>query len=194
MTMTKNLLCIETESFSIGSTVGLIGGIVGIIASLWAFCDRFKNRKPNIKVFAPYHWTANDAKTGQQVLFVYFRFSNISQTPTYLFLETLKTEIYYSESEQWENIQNLKLLKDKVQTDFSEAKKNEFGIEKAKYLNVFDDCIIKYSEPLCGYLLFQIKNEKYTKLKGEIMDSRHKKINFEIDFVKQKKLDPNNVI
>jgi len=90
-------------------------------------------------------------------------------------------------------IQNLKLLTDKVQTDFTEAKKNEFGIEKAKYLNVFDDCIVKYSEPLCGYILFQIKNEKYTKLKGEIMDSRHKKIDFEIDFVKQKKLDPNNL-
>jgi len=69
--MIINLLCLETESFSIGSIVGLIGGIVGIIASLWAFCDRFKNRKPNIKVFAPYLWSAYDAKTGQQILFVY---------------------------------------------------------------------------------------------------------------------------
>jgi hypothetical protein len=189
--MIINLLCIETESFNFGSTVGLIGGIVGIIASLWTFYDRFKNRKPKIKVFAPYQWNANDTITGQLTLFIFFRFSNISQTPTYLYLETLKTEIYYSDSQKWESIQNIKLLTDKVQTDFSEAKKNEFGIEKAKYLNVFDDCFVKYSEPLCGYLLFQIRSDKYTKLKGEIIDSRHKKIDFEIDFAKQKKLDPH---
>ena len=36
-----------------------------------------------------------------------------------------------------------------------------------------------------------IRSDKYTKLKGEIIDSRHKKIDFEIDFAKQKKLDPN---
>jgi hypothetical protein len=186
-------LCITSESINIGSTVGFVGGIIGIIASLWAFYDRFKNRKPNIKVFAPYQWTTSDAKTGKHTLFVYFRFSNTSQTPTYLFLETLKTEIYYSESQKWENIQNLKLLTNKIETDFSEEKKNEFGIDKAKFLNVFDECIVKYSEPLCGYLLFQIKNEKYNKLKGEIMDSRHKKITFEIDFEKQKKHDPNYI-
>ncbi len=40
-----NLLCFESEFFNLGSTVGLVGGIVGIIASLWAFHDRFKNRK-----------------------------------------------------------------------------------------------------------------------------------------------------
>jgi hypothetical protein len=186
------LLCVESESLNIGSTIGLFGGIIGIIASLWAFYDRFKNRKPNIKVFAPYQWTATDSKTGKNLFFVYFRFSNLSQTPTYLFLETLKTEIFYSESNEWEKIPNIKLSTEKIQTDFSEEKKIEYGIDKAKYLNVFDECIIKYSEPLCGYLLFQIKNEKYTKLRGEVMDSRHKKIDFEIDFKKQKKHDPNN--
>lgn len=186
------LLCIENESINLGSTIGLVGGIIGIIAGLWAFYDRFKNRKPIIKVFAPYQWTTNDYKTGNQLIFVYFRFSNISQTPTYLFLETLKAEIFYSETQQWERIQNIKLSTNNIHTDFSEEMKIEFGIEKAKYLSVFDECIVKYSEPLCGYLIFQIRNEKYTKLRGEILDSRHKKINFEIDFIKQRKHDPNN--
>lgn len=189
--MIMTLLCVKLDLIGFGSILGFVGGIIGVIAGLWALYDRFKNRNPKIKVFAPYQWTANDGATEKLMLFVYFRFSNISQTPTYLFLETLKTEIYYTESQKWESIQGIKLLTDKVKTDFSAEKISEYGIEKAKYLNVFDDCLVKYSEPLCGYLLFQIKNEKYSKLKGEILDSRHKKINFEVDFVKQKKHDPN---
>lgn len=184
------LLCIGLNTISLGPIVGFVGGIVGIIAGLWALLDRYKNRHPRIKVFAPYQWTGNDSVTGKHILSVFFRISNISQTPTYLYLETLKAEIYYTELQKWESIQTIKLLTDKIATDFSEGMIKQFGINKAKYLDVFDDCIVKFSEPLCGYILFNIQNEKYSKIRGEILDSRHKKITFEVDFENQKKYDP----
>jgi hypothetical protein len=165
----------------LGLIIGLIGGIIGVISGLWVLVDRFKNRKPKIKAYSPYHWTGTDAVTGKHTLFVFFRFSNISQTPTYFYLDTLKAEILNTKLNKWEKVQSLILPTAEIQTDFTAEEKNIFGINKARFLDIFDDCLVKYSEPLCGYLCFHIGNGEYGKLKGEVTDSRLKKIFFEVN-------------
>lgn len=185
-------LFIELKTINLGAIIGVIGGTIGAIAGGWTIYDRFKNRKPNIKVLAPYQWEANNQPSNEKVLFVYFRFSNLSQSPTYIFLETLFAELYNPTNKKWEKIIRTQEPKEKPVTDFSEHEKNLFGINRAKFLNVFDDCSIKYGEPLCGYLNFFSETEKYTKLRIKVLDSRHKLLQFEIDFGKQKKHDPNS--
>lgn len=179
------LMCIEVEEVSISAIIGLIGGLIGIVAGLWALWDRFQNRIPNIKVFSPYQFTSNEAETGRLLFSAFFRFSNLSQTPTYLFFETLKTEFYYNELNEWKYARNLRPLKEKIETDLSFEDSFLMGINKAQNLDAFNDSVVKYSEPLCGYLTFQIDSIKFTKIRGEILDSRHKKIKFEIDFERQ---------
>ena len=187
--MTMVILCERIETFNIESSVGLIGGLIGVIAGIWALLDRYNNRNPKIKVFAPFQWTGNF--NSETILFVFFRFSNLSQTPTYLFLETLKIEIYNDKLKKWLPIQSVSLESNKPQTDFPTALKIRYGIDKAKFLDVFDDSILKYGEPLCGYLQYKITESEFSKIRGEILDFRHKKIKFEVDFEKQKKHDPS---
>ncbi len=185
------LLCNGFVTANFGSIVGFVGGTIGIIAGLWALWDRYKNRIPRIKVFAPYQWTSIDPITKKNILAVFFRFSNVSQTPTYLFLETLKVEIYNTNLRMWEKAKSLKLMTEKIQTDFFEEKKCIYGITKAKCLDVFNENFVRFGEPLCGYLFFTVEDKNYCKLKGEVLDSRHKIIKFKIDFADQKKYDPN---
>ena len=191
MTIFMNINCLTVSWAGI---IGSIGGIIGIIAGLWALFDRYKNRIPRIIVFAPYQFTAIDAVTGKNILSIFFRFSNLSQTPTFLYIETLKAELYYDDLQEWKKVSMLKLLTEKISTDFSKEMNVHFGINKVKNIDVFDENIIKYGYPLCGYLTFQIENKKYSKLRGEVIDSRQKKIKFNIDFKDQKKYDPASTI
>lgn len=176
------LLNTTGEYINISAIIGVIGGIIGVIAGSWALWDRFQNRMPKIKVLSPYQFTSNDGVTGILLLSAYFRFSNISQTPTYLFFETLKAELFYNELNEWKYVRNLRPLKEKIETDLAPEVSFMMGINKAQNLDAFKETRVKYSEPLCGYLTFHIESVKFTKLRGEILDSRHKKIKFEIDF------------
>ncbi|GEM_PF-5397092 len=72
--------------------IGVIGGIIGIITGLWTLFDRLKNSKPQIKIFIPFSFKSNDAITHDYLLHLYIRFSNLTQVPAFIFLETLEVE------------------------------------------------------------------------------------------------------
>lgn len=163
------------------SYIGIFGGIIGTITGSWALFDRYRNRKPNILVSAPFHYVANNSVAGK-IAFIFFRFSNTSKTPTYIYLETISVQLFYPDCNQWEKAEILTQVGSDVKTDFPPHMNAIMGINKARNLDKFDDTSIKYGIPLCGYLTFKIRSDKFSKLRGEVLDFRLKKIKFELDF------------
>ncbi|GEM_PF-4825190 len=57
------------------------------------------------------------------------------------------------------------------------------GVNIAKNLSVFDETLIMFNKPLSGYLTFKVENRKYSKIKGTVKDSRHKRLKIKSDLV-----------
>lgn len=170
-------------SIFIGVIGGIIGGIIGIITGLWTLFDRLKNSKPQIKIFIPFSFKSNDAITHDYLLHLYIRFSNLTQVPAFIFLETLEVELYSDESKKWHKAQRLTLINEKITTDFSKEMEKMLGVNIAKTLSVFDETLIMFNKPLSGYLTFKVENRKYSKIKGTVKDSRHKRLKIKSDLV-----------
>ena len=160
-----------------GIIIGLVGGIVGAILGGWGLYDRYEQRRPKLAVFIPYHWAGKDQETGD-IYILYLRISNISQAPAYLYMETLKIEIF--ENNKWQKAQVLHLPSNRpLVTDLPTGWASTVGIFDAKPINRFTDGLVTYDKPLCGYLFvkspFKKSDPKLSKVRVSVFDSYLKK-------------------
>lgn len=189
--MEKNIF----DSITKLDLIGIIGGLIGSITGIWALIDRYKNRKPKLKVFAPFIWKGNDSVTNELIWFVFFRIANLSQASTFLYFETAKIDVFDEKLNTWENVQIIKVPEDKFKTDFLDPYKSKFGMDHPRFLDgIYLDCSVKFGAPLCGYLAFKCQTSQFNKLTMQIRDFKldnRRKFKFLIDFSKQKsKFDP----
>jgi hypothetical protein len=164
---------------------------LGILGGLLSLRDRWQNRKPHLQLFAPYLFWGTDVANKRRFLFLYLRIANSSQKNAYLYLETMSVMLkingiwyrtYFSDQE----------IK---RTDFSDAEKLHFGIGKARVINRFEDNIITFDKPLCGYVILGHANDAIfdgaiEKVKIEVEDCHHEKSALYADLEEQLKKDP----
>lgn len=168
--------------------------VVGCIAGLLAFYDRYRNRRAKLRAFAPYYWHSVDANTQMPILAIYFRFANFSKANGFIYLETSQLELYFGK--EWHKTVRLDLdTKKPISTDFPRAKQVAMGLTEAAFLSKFTDGAIAYDKPLCGYLAFSSPDAAvlsgFTKLRYTVRDCHFNMHVFEIDIAKQKKrFDP----
>lgn len=174
----------------IGSVVAGGAVLIGVIGGIWSLWDRWRNRKPNLTLFAPYHFSCRDAKTSWPILMILARISNSSKQNAFLYLETMGIEVY--SKGKWHKLQRLEIdQKTPLETDFSESEKVRFGLNDVKYLNRFGDTIVSYDKPLCGYIPAARENEavfnEIDKIRINIKDCRFKLYKLEVDLKEQRK-------
>ncbi len=131
--------------------IGVVGGIIGALAGSWSLFDRFANRHPRLLMFAPYNWAGSDTTAGP-TYGIFIRLSNLSQAPAFLYLETLKAELYSGGT--WHTALVLSLPQTHaIATDFPQELQAHLGLNDARVLNRFLDGLVTYDRPLCGYIL-----------------------------------------
>lgn len=180
-----------TDLKSLAGLVALILSILGIIGGLLSLYDKWENRKPNLELFVPYNWSGVDTSNQKSFLCLYLRIANTSHKSAYLYLETMSVMLkingvwyttYFIDQEV-------------KQTDFPDAEKQRFGLGKAHFLNRFEDNIITFDKPLCGYVVLghdndAIFNNKINEVKIEAEDCHGVKHEVHVDLGEQLKRDP----
>jgi len=168
-----------------------VGGIIGIVGGWWSLCDKYKNREPRLSLFVPYNWSGIDTGAQKRYCFLFIRISNSSSKSAYLYLETMS--VYLKIDDKW--YCTLRRDEEVKETDFPESLKKRFGLEKANYLNRFEDNVITYDKPLCGYITVEHRNDsiferKIQEVKIKVYDCHGKLYTLKTDLEEQLKKDP----
>jgi hypothetical protein len=179
----------DLKNFAI--LAGVILSVLGVFGGLLSLCDKWKNRKPNLELFAPYQWSGIDTGAQKRFSCLYLRIANSSRKSAYLYLETMSVMVKING--EWYTTyfidQEIK------QTDFPEAEKLRFGLGKAHFLNRFEDNIITFDKPLCGYVVLghdndAIFNNDIDEIKIEVEDCHREKYKLRANLKEQSKRDP----
>ncbi len=133
----------------IANWVGLIGGISGLVALGLQLYELQKNRKPQLKLFIPYHFTGTQHETKYRTLFLLLRISNSTNADAFLYLETLRVELLYKGI--WYQVTTLD-IGEEIQTDFPEVIQHLSGVKYVKGFNKFKSPAISRNNPFSTYL------------------------------------------
>lgn len=174
--------------------VGIIAGLVGVVGGWITLYDKWRNRKPKLSLWVPYNWTGEDIGAQKRFLALYLRISNTSNKEAYLYLETMSVSLKIKNN--WYRVYLSDLPYEGIkETDFPERELRHFGIGKVKFLNRFEDNIVTFEKPLCGYVVVGYKddsifNESIDMIRLEVEDCHRKKHILYTDLEKQLESDP----
>jgi hypothetical protein len=171
--------------------IGVIVGFFGVIGGLLSLHDRWANRCPDLELFTPYNWSGIDIGNQKRFLCLYLRISNNSQRSAYLYLETMSVMVKINGN--W--YQTYFIDEEVKETDLPEAGKQRLGLGRAHFLNRFEDNVITFDKPLCGYIIVgydndSIFNGSLEEVKIEVEDCHEKKYILYTDLAEQLKRDP----
>ncbi len=175
-------------NFDISTIIGICGGIIGLIGGCISIYEIWKNRKPKLKLFAPFYWFGQDTKA-TSTLSILIRISNASKKSAFLYFETISVEI--KKDDIWAKGKVLTVMSDTIICDLPNETQVLYGINKVAYLNSFTDAIIEHNNPLTKYIAIGGLDKEYL-LKPEgiriiVEDCHHKIYTLKVDdFVKQK--------
>ncbi len=170
-------------------------GIIGGIAGLMALYDRWCDRKPQLRIFAPYNFTGIDAQTENPVLSIFLRISNSSRASAFLYLETMSVELFYDGS--WVRTKRLDPKPGALaSTDLPEEQQVAFGITEAPFLTKFGATLVTIDNPLCGYVVVSHSDRRilsgFSRIRVAVNDCHLHNHCVTIDLQEQKrKHDPN---
>ena len=186
--MIKNCFT-NLKDFSI--LIGVILGLIGIAGGYLTLIDKWKNRKPKLNLFVPYNWSGVDTGANKRFLNLYLRISNSSNKSAFLYLETLYVEVKING--KWFPTEFFEVeLKG---TDFPEAEKERFGIGKVEFLKRFNENVVTYDKPLCGYISVTCNKDSIFEssieaIKVEVYDCHERRYILHVDLNKQLEKDP----
>jgi len=175
--------------------IGICGGIVGLIGGCISICEIWTNRKPKLKLFAPFYWHGQNTKTGL-VLSILLRISNSTKKSAFLYFETISVEI--KKNNIWTKGQVLTVMSDTIACDLPIEDQAIYGISKVAYLNSFTDAVIERNNPLTRYIAIGgLDKECLLNPEGvriTVEDCYHKVYTLSVDsFVKQKNKHFRNI-
>lgn len=177
--------------------IGVAGGVIGAVAGLLALRDRWKHRRPRLKLFAPYQYTGEDAASKRKCLNLLCRFSNSSQAVAFVYPETMTVQL--EKAGKWYPVQQVYFPRGhSAKTDFSKGERVRCAVDDVPFLSRFDATVVTRDKPLSGYLCVTSGREDVlenpTSVRITIRDCHLKKHTMTVDFAKQKRLDPSNNI
>lgn len=135
----------------IADLIGIVGGIAGLVALGIEGYNLWKKRSPQLKIFAPYSFTGDNAGTGERMLFVLIRIANSSERVAHLYLETTSAEILYRN--RWYPVGVVSFAKDaQMNFDLPENVQVHAGIKSFKFFDKFDSAVVSLDNPYSRYV------------------------------------------
>ena len=175
--------------------ISVTGGLAGLIAMLATGAFWLRNRRPSLRLFAPYHYYGKAAGNGRGICNFLLWFTNNSKMPANLFLDTMGISVRRKGQRNFVQVQRLDPAREKPITDFSEAEQFRFGINKVSYFNRFEKMPVTIEKPLLGYICFSLESSdsdsQVSDIRIEIRDQFFKKHSLQINLEKQLNLEPH---
>jgi hypothetical protein len=136
----------------VADTIGLIGGLAGLLALGIEGYGLWKRRQPQLTLFTPYFITG-DTEDKRRVLFVLVRISNSSERVANLYLETTSAEILFKG--RWYPVTIPSFPKDApMNFDLDNEVQWHAGLKSFEFFNKFDEAVISLDYPYSRYLAF----------------------------------------
>ncbi len=175
-------------------SIALIGAVTGLSAFALTLYKHFYNRKPRLRLFAPWLFTCSSSPQTIEPnqLRVLVRISNLSSRIAFLYFETMDIQLI-------KNGRSTKalLLEQSTEfatTDFGLRDKVLWGTDSVRLISRFDELSIPYDSPLVGYICLTTEDKELLinpdKIKFEVRDCHWNKHILEVDFKEQLKFAP----
>ena len=148
---------------SLHAWIGTIGGGLGIASIMLHLVGWWINRKPRLRLFAPYQWSGVDTGLKKRIANIVVRVSNNSRAAAFLYLETMSAELRYAG--RWVKARRLEppASVKRVKTDFPEGLRQRFGLDDITPLRRFESPLITYERPLSGLLILDPDSEEVAR-------------------------------
>lgn len=178
---------------NLSDTIGIVGGLAGLLALGIEAYSLWKRRSPNLTMFTPYYFSG-EAPDNKRILFVLVRISNSSERIANLYLETATAEILYKG--RWYPVIIPNFAKGiSVDFDLPEAFKHHAGIGSFDFFNKFDEANVSIDYPYSRYMGFHSHQtnaiDAPERLRLTLRDCNLKKIVVESEILKN---DPEHMI
>lgn len=130
--------------------IGIIGGLAGFVALAIQGYLMWQKRKPDLKLFVPYHFSGDISESGQRMMFCLVRISNLSERPAYVYFETLKAEVLYRN--RWHPVE-IPSFADGANVNFDLHEDIQFhaGVKQIPFFNKFSSPVISLDNPYAKY-------------------------------------------
>jgi len=130
--------------------IGMIGGFAGLAALAVQAYLLWQKRKPDLKLFVPYHFSGDHAESGQRMMFCLVRISNLSERSAYIYFETLKAEVLYRG--RWHPVDVPSFPESaSMQFDLPENVQFHAGVKQIPFFNKFSSPVISLDQPYSKY-------------------------------------------
>jgi hypothetical protein len=167
--------------------IGILGGLAGLVALIVQGYILWQKRKPDLRLFVPYHFSADRPDSDGRLLFCLIRISNLSERPAFIYFETVKAEILYRKCWHTASVPNFP-EDSKFTFDLPEQTQHHAGVKQFKFFNKFSNNVISLDNPYSRYfaLTYPDRNiiENAEKLRLAFKDCNLKKHVLEAEILK----------
>jgi hypothetical protein len=171
--------------------IGAIGGVVGSVAGALALRDRWRHRKPILRLFAPYQFIGTNSGSGERTLILLLRISNLSRANAFLYLETLACKV--RNGENWFPTTVLQVPPDvnRFKTNLPSHQQLQFGLHEVGPLRRYTNPVVSLSEPLTGYVVLTCNDptilESPDAIQVSVRDCQFRLYKMVVDFAEQRR-------